>query len=130
MGDSSRNEKDGQITLHYPMLSRNNYATWAIKMKVFMQAQGVWDAVEPSRPEDVVEVRKDKMALLAIYQGILEDMLLSLAEKQTAMDACEILKVMYMGADRLKTTRVQTLKAEFEVLNMKEMETVDEFSRR
>lgn len=38
MGDSSRNEKDGQITLHYPMLSRNNYAAWAIKMKVFMQA--------------------------------------------------------------------------------------------
>lgn len=38
MGDSSRNEMDGQITLHYPMMSRNNYVEWAIKMKVFMQA--------------------------------------------------------------------------------------------
>ncbi|GKE03943.1 endoglucanase 14-like protein, partial [Tanacetum coccineum] len=33
--------KDGQITLYYPMLSRSNYAAWAIKMRVFMQAQGV-----------------------------------------------------------------------------------------
>ncbi|KAI3788194.1 hypothetical protein L2E82_00924 [Cichorium intybus] len=127
-GNTSNSEKDGQITLHYPMLSRNNYAAWAIKMRVFMQAQGVWDAVEPRTANTVVEVKKDKMALAAIYQGIPEDLLLSLAEKKTAKEAWEALKTMFMGADRVKTARIQTLKAEFEALSMKESEGVDEFA--
>ncbi|GJZ17554.1 putative reverse transcriptase domain-containing protein, partial [Tanacetum coccineum] len=79
--------KDGQITLHYPMLSRSNYAAWAIKMRVFMQAQGVWEAVEPRTANTVVEVKKDKMALAAIYQGIPEDLLLSFSEKKSAKEA-------------------------------------------
>lgn len=52
------------------MLLRNNYVAWAIKMKVFMKAQGVWDAVEPKTSNTIVKVKKDKMALAAIYQGI------------------------------------------------------------
>ncbi|GKA19716.1 hypothetical protein Tco_0699631 [Tanacetum coccineum] len=79
---SNKTNKEGQITLHYPMLSRSNYAAWAIKMKM------------------------DKMALAAIYQRIPEDMLL------------------------VKTARVQTLKAEFEVLSIKETESVDEFATK
>ncbi|KAI3708606.1 hypothetical protein L2E82_37892 [Cichorium intybus] len=127
-GNTSNSEKEGQITFHYPILSRNNYAAWAIKMRVFMQAQGVWDAVEPRTANTVVEVKKDKMALAAIYQGIPEDLLLSLAEKKTAKEAWEALKTMFMGADRVKTARIQTLKAEFEALSMKESEGVDEFA--
>ncbi|GJS54680.1 zinc finger, CCHC-type containing protein [Tanacetum coccineum] len=130
IGNNGSGEKDGPITLHYPMLSRNNYAAWAIKMRVFMQAQGVWDAVEPRTSNTVVEVKKDKMALAAIYQGIPEDLLLSLAEKETAKDAWNTLKVMYMGADRVKTAKVQTLKAEFEALSMKETDTVDDFAAK
>lgn len=128
MSDTRNAEKDGPITLHYPMLSRSNYAAWAIKMRVFMQAQGVWDAVEPRTSNTVVETKKDKMAMAAIYQGIPEDLLLSLAEKQTAKEAWEALKTMFMGADRVKTARVQTLKAEFEILSMKDTETIDEFT--
>ncbi|KAJ9560140.1 hypothetical protein OSB04_005300 [Centaurea solstitialis] len=125
---ADKTEKESQVTLHYPMLSRNNYAAWAIKMKVFMQAQGVWDAVEPKNQREVVEVKKDKMALAAIYQGIPEDLLLSLAEKQTAKEAWGTLKTMYMGADRVKTAKVQTLKAEFETLSMKDTEVIDDFA--
>ena len=35
---------------------------------------------------------------------------------------------MFMGADRVKAARIQTLKAEFEALSMKEVEGVDEFT--
>ncbi|KAI3684116.1 hypothetical protein L6452_33335 [Arctium lappa] len=125
---ADKTEKESQVTLHYPMLSRINYAAWAIKMKVFMQAQGVWDAVEPKNQREVVEVKKDKMALAAIYQGIPEDLLLSLAEKQTAKEAWGTLKTMYMGANRVKTAKVQTLKAEFETLSMKDTEIIDDFA--
>ncbi|GJX69130.1 ribonuclease H-like domain, reverse transcriptase, RNA-dependent DNA polymerase [Tanacetum coccineum] len=112
------------------MLTRSNYAAWAIKMRVFMQAQGVWEAIEPRTRNTAIDVKKDKLALAAIYQGIPEDLLLSLAEKQTAKDAWETLKTMFMGAERVKTAKVQTLKAEFETLSMKDTEIIDDFAMK
>nr|GEX01884.1 hypothetical protein [Tanacetum cinerariifolium] len=91
-----------------------------------MQAQGVWEAIEPRTRNTAIDVKKDKLALAAIYQGIPEDLLLSLAEKQTAKDAWETLKTMFMGADRVKTAKVQTLKGEFETLSMKDTEIIDD----
>ena len=61
--------------LQYPLLTKSNYAAWLIKMRVNLQAQGVWDAVEHGD----VEEHKNRMALDAIYQAIPEDVLLMLA---------------------------------------------------
>ena len=119
--------KEGAVGLSYPMLARTNYTAWSIKMKVFMQAQGVWEAVEQGDPKTVVDNRVDKMALAAIYQGIPEDMLLSIAEKTTAKEAWEALKLMCMGAERVKEAKIQTLKAEFESLNMKDGDQIEDF---
>ena len=119
--------KGGSVGLTYPMLARSNYTAWALKMKVFMQAQGVWIAVEPSDAKAVIEEKTDKVALAMIYQGIPEDMLLSIAEKKTAKEAWEAIKTMCQGADRVKKARVQTLKAEFESLRMDDNEQLDDF---
>lgn len=88
----------------------------------------VWDAIEPTKPENAVSVKKDKTAMAAIYHVIPEDVLLSIAEKQMEKEVWETLKVMYMGAYMVRATKVQTLKEEFEVLSMKESESVDDFS--
>ncbi|XP_023730063.1 uncharacterized protein LOC111877793 [Lactuca sativa] len=127
-GSNGNGDKDGQITLHYPMLTRSNYSAWAIKMRVFMLAQGVWDAVEPRTANTLVETKKDNMALAAIYQGIPEDLLMTLAEKKTAKEAWEALKVMFVAADRVKVARIQTLKAELEAMSMKETQNIDDFT--
>lgn len=119
--------KDGMIGLSYPLLSKGNYTTWAVKMKVYMQAHRVWAVVEPVDPKVVVEDRMDKIALAAIYQGIPEDVLLSLAEKTTAKAAWDAVKTMCLGDERVKKARVQTLKVEFESLSMKENESLDDF---
>ncbi|XP_020249615.1 uncharacterized protein LOC109827062 [Asparagus officinalis] len=108
---------------------RDNYASWAIKMKVYMKAQDVWDAIEPAAGASV-EHRKDQMALAAIYQGIPEETLMVIAEKQTAKEAWETLKTMHLGADRVRNAKVQTLKSEFELLRMKENDNVDDFSTK
>nr|GEZ40885.1 inositol transporter 4-like isoform X3 [Tanacetum cinerariifolium] len=55
--------KEGSVTLHYPMLTKTNYSMSAIKMRVNLQAQGVWDATQ----REGVEERQDRMALAAIY---------------------------------------------------------------
>ena len=118
-----RSGKDSSVTLHYPMLTKMNYSVWAIKMRVNLQAQGVWDAVQ----NEEVDERKDRMALAAIYQVIPEDVLLMLAEKDTTKQAWETLKTMHMGADRVKEAKVQTLRSDFEVIRMKDGESVDGF---
>ena len=75
--------REGSVTLSYPLLTKSNYSVWALKMRVNLQAQGVWEAVEL----DQVDERKDRMALAAIYQALPEDILLMLAEKDSAKEA-------------------------------------------
>ena len=77
----SSKSKEGKINLSYPMLTKTNYTAWAMKMRVFMQAHGVWEAVEPKDPKDNVEDKMDKRALAMIYQGISEDLFLTLTAK-------------------------------------------------
>lgn len=86
--------------------------------------------METSDPKVAVEEKTDKVAMAMIYQGIPEEMLLSLAEKKTAMDVWEAIKMLCQGVDRVKKARVQTLKSEFEAMSMKENEQVDDFYMR
>lgn len=89
--------KDGAVSLSYPMLTRANYTAWGIKMKVYMQAHGVWEAVAPKDPKAAVEDKMDKIAMAAIYQGIPEDILLAVADKETAKEVWEAIKVLCRG---------------------------------
>lgn len=112
------------------MLTKTNYTAWALKMRVFMQAHGVWEAIEPKDPKTTVEEKLDKRALAVIYQGVPEDVLLSIAEKTTSKEAWNAVKTMSLGADKVKMAKAQTLKCEFEALSMKESEPLDDFCLR
>lgn len=119
--------KDGSFGLSYPLLTKTNYTVWALKMRVFMQAVGVWDAIEPKDPKAAVEDKVDKRALAVIYQGLPEEFVLSIAEKKSSKEAWDAIKTMCLGADKVKKARAQTLKGEFEALTMAETEPLDEF---
>lgn len=119
--------KDGAVGLSYPVLTKGNYTTWSLKMKVNMQAHGVWEAVEPKDTKSNVEEKTDKVALVVIYQGLPEDILLAVAEKQTAKEVWEAIKTMCQGAERVKKAKIQALKAELESMSMKDTEQIDEF---
>ncbi|GKD98964.1 inositol transporter 4-like protein isoform X2 [Tanacetum coccineum] len=96
-------QKAGSITIQYPMLTKTNYSVWSLKMRVNLQAQGVWDANQQAD----VEERQDRMTLAAIYQAIPEDVLMMLAKKDSAKGA-----------------------SDFEVIQMKNDESVDDFAMR
>lgn len=74
-----------------------------------------------------VEDKTDKIAMAAIYQSVSDDILLTLAEKKTAKEAWEAVKTLCQGAERAKQVQIQTLKAEFEAMNMKETDSLDNF---
>lgn len=59
--------KGGSFKLSYPILTRSNYTAWSLKMKVFMQAQGVWDVVEAGEAKALVDEKVDKIALVTVY---------------------------------------------------------------
>ncbi|XP_021621457.1 uncharacterized protein LOC110621483 [Manihot esculenta] len=113
------------VSLQYPLLTKTNYAAWAIKMQVYMQVQGVWDVVES---EDPVDPCSDWIALAAIFQGITEDTLLQLGVKKSAKEAWDALKVMNLGAEKVKEVRAQALRWELESMRMENGEFVDDFT--
>ncbi|XP_042472039.1 uncharacterized protein LOC122054662 [Zingiber officinale] len=119
-------ENDG-VSFPYPMLSPHNYTVWAIKIEAIIDAQEVWEAVEPVEGAQV-DAKKDKKARAYILQCLPEDILLHITKKKTAKEVWDILKTRYLGSDRVKKTHVQTLKSEFDTLRMKETDTIDEFA--
>ncbi|XP_074363890.1 uncharacterized protein LOC141705647 [Apium graveolens] len=119
--------KDSAVSLNYPMLMRGNYTTWALKMKVYKQTHGVWDVVVPKDSKAPIDDKMDKIAMATIYQSIPEDIFLSLPEKETAKEVWEAIKVMCQGAEHVKNAKIQTLKAEFESLSMKDSDSLDDF---
>lgn len=70
------------------------------------------------------------MALAAIYQGIPEETLLLIAEKETAKEAWKMLKTIYIGVERVMESKVQTLKTELDALLMKDGESIDVFAMK
>ncbi|XP_074359842.1 uncharacterized protein LOC141699947 [Apium graveolens] len=119
--------KESSFDLIYPILTKTNYTAWAMKMRVFMPAHGVWDAVEPKDANVAIEDKMDKRDLAIIYQGIGDDLLMSIADKMTSKTAWEAIKTVHLGADKVKKAKAQTLKAEFESLVMKDTEQRDDF---
>ena len=79
---------------------------------------------------DDVDERKDRMTLAAIYQVVLEDIFLMLAEKDSSKEAWETLQTMHVGVKRVKEAKVQTLKSEFEAICMKDGESADSFTMK
>ncbi|XP_074328173.1 uncharacterized protein LOC141666087 [Apium graveolens] len=119
--------KGGSMGLIYPMLRKTNYTTWALKMKLIMQAHSVCrEAIEPSDSKVSCDDRVDKIAL-AIYQAIPEEILLTLSDKTKAQDAWQAIKTLCQGTDKVKNAKIQTVKIEFESMVMKDNEQIDDF---
>jgi hypothetical protein len=94
-----------------------------------MRGAKIWNAVEPEDGKTVDETM-DQRALTAIYQGVPEDLIPLIAEKKTSAEAWEAIKTNRLGDDRIKEVRVQALKSEFDRLQMKDTESIDDFALR
>ena len=116
--------------LPFPMLTRTNYAAWAIRMKYILRTNGAWGAVDPEKASGGVEQSKDELALAIISQSIDDETLLRVAEKETAADVWAALRSMHVGVERVREARIQSLKSDFDNLKMSEAESVDEFAEK
>lgn len=93
-------------------------------MKVALEVHKVWDSVEPG----VGDIEKNCMARALLFQSIPENLMLVVGNLDTSKAVWEAIKTRFVGADRVREARLQTLADEFGRLKMKESDTIDEFS--
>jgi len=65
-------------------------------------------------------VRKDKKVRADLLQP--DDLLMQVAKKKKGKEVWDSLKARFVGVDRIKEARLQTLKSEFDAMRMKEDE--------
>jgi hypothetical protein len=113
--------------MSYLVLSPASYTAWAIKVESILDAQGLWEAVSP--PDDgEVNAVKSKTARAQLFQALPDDILMQVSTKKTAAKVWASLKTRFVGADRVKTARLATLKGEFDKLYMEDGEALDDYA--
>lgn len=70
------------------------------------------------------------MALEAILRAVPLEMLSTLAVKETAKEAWDSIRVMRVGVDRVRKSKAQLLLRQYDAIEFKEGESVEDFSLR
>ncbi|KAF2303140.1 hypothetical protein GH714_014097 [Hevea brasiliensis] len=127
-----------------PAFNGENYSVWVVKMKVYLRAFDLWEVVEISRdPTPLPEnpslpqikmhseerVKKFK-ARSAIHAFVTNAIFTRIMTCETAKQAWDKLKEDYQGTNRIRLIQVLNLWREFEVLKMKDVETVKNYTKR
>nr|GFB40323.1 hypothetical protein [Tanacetum cinerariifolium] len=69
--------------------------------------------------------KKDKTAIAFLYQALPEEQLLQITKHKTAKAVWDALEIRHVGVNCVQQAKQQTLKSEFEMLQMKENESID-----
>ncbi|XP_015896297.2 uncharacterized protein LOC107430027 [Ziziphus jujuba] len=124
-----------------PVFDGDNYQAWAIKMIVHLEALDLWEAVEedydvpplPANPTmtqmKAHKERKTKKskAKACLFFAVSSTIFTRIMNLQLAKAIWDYLKNDYQGNERIKNMQVLNLIREFEMLKMKETETIKDY---
>ena len=116
-------EGGGSSSIKCPMLTSTNYTVWAMRMKITLRVHKAWEAIEI----ETASVDKNDLALALLFHSIPESLILQVGELEKAKQVWDAIKARYVGAERVREARLQTLMNEFDRLKMKETESIDDF---
>jgi len=128
-------------------LTKDNYDNWCIRLKAFLGSQECieiveydYDELESKQAEDSLQEaqkqllrankKKDNKAKTIIYQGLDEATFEIIAFAETSKEIWEALQQKYKGADRIKKICLQSLRGEFESVQMKSSESISDYHTR
>ncbi|GKV29240.1 hypothetical protein SLEP1_g38182 [Rubroshorea leprosula] len=127
-----------------PMFNGENYDFWAIRMKAFLKGNDVWEVIEhgfqlpfPQENPTVAQMKRNAeynagtyRALSFLHNAVANDIFPKIASCQNAQEVWEALKEEYEGSARDKSVTLLALKREFEMLKMKETDTIRQYSSK
>eukprot|EP00253_Pinus_taeda_P013979 PITA_13979 len=134
----------GIFNTQLPQFNGKSYDYWAITMRALFTSQDLWELVEYGfeEPPDENEfnrltqaekyllksnMKKDSKALIFLYQAVHESVFPRIAATKTSQEAWQTLKTAYQGMEKVKTTKLQLLRRDFENIYMKESNNIDSF---
>jgi hypothetical protein len=130
--------------LMIPIFSGKNYDNWAFRMKLAFDSYELTDIVmngytEP-QDESILSAdekkkldenrQKSKRALQIIGQALDDSVVGRIKPATTAKQAWDILETTYQGTSKVKIAKLQALRREFENLQMKDSDSIDQFTYR
>ncbi|GJS41467.1 hypothetical protein Tco_0566510 [Tanacetum coccineum] len=98
-------------------------------MQIILEANGLWEMMEPNEKTQA-DNKKEKTAIAFLYQALPEEQLLQITKHKTAKTFWDAFKTRHVGVNRVQQAKQQTLKSEFEMLQMEENESIDSFVTR
>ena len=134
----------GMAQTMVPVFAGENYDIWSIKMRTLLLSQGLWNIVEEGYKtyeegevltlEQKKALVKDQMtdakALFLIQQGVAESLFSRIIAAKTSKEAWDKLREEFQGSAKIVAVKIQTLRRQFQNLQMRESEKVkDYFSR-
>ncbi|PWA46178.1 zinc finger, CCHC-type [Artemisia annua] len=97
-------------------------------METILKAYGLWETINPKEGSSATYEKKMHTTKSMIFQTLLQDILMQVAQYETSKEVWNSVKVRYLGADLVQKARLQMLRSELETLKMKENESVKDFS--
>ncbi|GMI85709.1 hypothetical protein HRI_002240200 [Hibiscus trionum] len=111
-------------------------------MKVYLRSLGLWKVVETDEEPPTLranhtlaqlkaydeEMLKNDRALICIHSGLADNVFTSIMDLETLKGVWDKLKKIHEEDDRVKKTKLLTLKREFAMLQMKKDELIKDFS--
>jgi len=125
-----------------PAFSGENYQIWYVKMKSYLEASGLWDVVmseiQPLQEDPTVaqirnyndEVIRRAKAKTCIHSTVSDVVFTRIMSCETAKEAWNTLQEAFQGNERTLQMQVLNLRREFEMLRIKEVETIKEYFDR
>ncbi|XP_048611726.1 uncharacterized protein LOC125586006 [Brassica napus] len=113
-------------SIKFPMLTNTNYTVWAMRMKIALKVNKVWETIDPGYKTE----EKNNLAIALLFQSIPEALTLQVGDLDMAKAVWDAIKARHIGAERVREARLQTLMAEFDRLKMKEEDSIDTFVGR
>ena len=107
-------------------------------MENFLRSKEYWGLIEEGVPKVasgtvLTEAQKkqnnelqlkDLKAKNYLFQALDRSILETILKKDTAKDIWDSMKIKYQGTNKVKQAQLQTLRKEYEILHMKEGETI------
>lgn len=134
---------EGQSLLRIPVFD-GDYDHWSMLMENLLRAKEYWSIIEngfeePGEKDTLTAEQqtslgerrlKDLNAKSYLFQSINKAILKTITQKKTAKQLWDSMKTKYQGNSRVQRAQLQNLRREFEVLEMKNGESVADYFGR